>query len=68
MLKEEEALTRENDIERQKRERDERMQERDLKHIALEMEQKKEQSILKLPLLEKQIELAKIMLNMKDIR
>ena len=36
------------------------MQERELKQKALELEQAKEQSILKLQLIEKQIELARI--------
>ena len=55
-----EAIARETESERQKNEREERMQERELKQKALELEQAKEQSILKLQLIEKQIELARI--------
>ena len=54
------AIAREDEKERQKQEREERMQAKEFKHKELEMQQNKEQSVLKLQLVEKQIELAKI--------
>ena len=54
------AVVREETKERQKYEREERMQERELHQKQIEIEQQKEQSVLKLQLVEKEIELAKI--------